>query len=118
MSFSNTAMHRVARMAPDLRIVQLVDKAHHWPMVRRMVPQDWIIGPDVHEMRDHPGLARRLREDGREVHCWVVNTEEDVAVCERWGVSALISDRPREVRKILERDLGLGGAAGGGGPGQ
>ena len=31
MSFSRTAVTRVRRLAPELDVVMLVDKAHHWP---------------------------------------------------------------------------------------
>ncbi len=102
MSFSTTALHRVNRWAPEVPVVQLLEKAHHWPMVRRMLPPDWIIGPDVVELREHPGLGRRLRDSDREVHSWVVNTPEDVEVCRAYGVSALITDRPRYVRGLVD----------------
>src|SRR6187549_1885329 len=45
MSFSFTALQRVSRLAPELELVMLIDKAHHWPMLRRMVDPAWIIGP-------------------------------------------------------------------------
>ncbi len=102
MSFSNTALHRMQRTAPDVPVVQLLEKAHHWPMVRRMVPEHWTIGPDVAELRDHPGLGRRLVDSGREVHSWVVNTPDDVAVCRRYGVSALITDKPHYLRGLVD----------------
>ncbi len=102
MSFSNTALHRVQRMAPEVPLVQLLEKAHHWPMVRRMVPDHWIIGPDVLELRDHPGLGRRLVDAGRVVHSWVVNTPEHVEVCRTYGVSALITDKPGYVRDLVD----------------
>ena len=58
MSFSFTALQRVSRLAPRLSSwCMLVDKAHHWPMLRRMVEPDWIIGPGIKELREHPGLG-------------------------------------------------------------
>src|SRR6476661_7155116 len=47
MSFSFTALQRVSRLAPRLELVMLLDKAHHWPMLRRMVEPGWIIGPGI-----------------------------------------------------------------------
>lgn len=103
MSFSFTALQRVEKLAPQLPIVQLVDKAHHWPMLRRVVGKDWIIGPGIGELTDHPGLGRRLREAGRRVHVWTVNTEEQLALCQDLGVEAIITDRPAYMLERVRR---------------
>ncbi|RYB89230.1 glycerophosphodiester phosphodiesterase [Nocardioides glacieisoli] len=101
MSFSLNAMNRVRRLAPDLQVVMLVDKAHHWPVLRPMVDDDWIIGPGIDELRDHPGLGRHLVKAGREIHVWTVNTAEDLEICLALGVSAVISDRPKYMLELL-----------------
>ena len=101
MSFSLNAMNRIRRLAPDLEIVMLVDKAHHWPVLRPVVGDDWIIGPGVDELRDHPGLGRHLVRAGREIHVWTVNTAEDLDVCLDLGVTAVISDRPKYMLELL-----------------
>ncbi len=101
MSFSLNAMNRVRRIAPDLQVVMLVDKAHHWPVLRPMVDDDWIIGPGIEELRDHPGLGRHLVRAGREIHVWTVNTAEDLDICLDLGVSAVISDRPKYMLELL-----------------
>ncbi|WP_067430468.1 glycerophosphodiester phosphodiesterase family protein [Nocardioides jensenii] len=103
MSFSYTALQRVERLAPVLPIVMLVDRAHHWPMLRRVVSKEWIIGPGIGELTDHPGLGRRLREAGRRIHVWTVNTDEQLELCRRLGVEAIITDRPAY---MLERVRG------------
>ncbi|MCF6378346.1 glycerophosphodiester phosphodiesterase [Nocardioides KLBMP 9356] len=101
MSFSLNAMNRIRRLAPELQVVMLVDKAHHWPVLRPMVADDWIIGPGVEELRDHPGLGRHLVKAGREIHVWTVNTADDLDVCLDLGVSAVISDRPKYMLELL-----------------
>ncbi|MDP3889928.1 glycerophosphodiester phosphodiesterase family protein [Nocardioides sp.] len=101
MSFSWSALQRMQRHTPDVRLVQLVDKAHHWPMLRRVVGDDWIIGPGISELRDHPGLPRRLVEQGREIHVWTVNTAEELQLCQSYGVTACITDRPEYLIKLL-----------------
>ena len=101
MSFSFTALQRVHRLAPGLPLVVLVEKAHHWPMLRRLVQPDWIIGPGIKELRDHPGLGRHL--GGRRVHVWTVNTDEDLALCQDLGVEAVITDRPAYMLERLGR---------------
>ncbi|RYP88704.1 glycerophosphodiester phosphodiesterase [Nocardioides guangzhouensis] len=101
MSFSFTALQRVHRLAPEVPLVMLVEKAHHWPMLRRLVQPDWIIGPGIKELRDHPGLGRHLA--GRRIHVWTVNTDEDLKLCQDLGVEAVITDRPAYMLEQLGR---------------
>ena len=95
MSFSYTALQRISRLAPELELVMLIEKAHHWPMLRRMVAPGWIIGPGIKELRDHPGLGRHL--NGRRVFVWTVNSQADLELCQGLGVEAVITDRPAYV---------------------
>jgi glycerophosphoryl diester phosphodiesterase len=104
MSFSLNAMNRVRRLAPDLEVVMLVDKAHHWPVLRPVVGADWVIGPGIDELREHPGLGRHLVKAGREIHVWTVNTAEELEICLDLGVSAVISDRPAHMLELLGND--------------
>ncbi len=101
MSFSFTALQRVSRLAPAVPLVMLIDKAHHWPMLRRMVEPDWIIGPGIGELREHPGLGRHL--NGRRVHVWTVNSDADLELCQELGVEAVITDRPAYMLERLGR---------------
>jgi glycerophosphoryl diester phosphodiesterase len=101
MSFSFTALQRVSRLAPQLELVMLIDKAHHWPMLRRMVDPAWIIGPGIKELRDHPGLGRHL--GGRRVFVWTVNSQAELELCQDLGVEAVITDRPAYVLGRLGR---------------
>jgi glycerophosphoryl diester phosphodiesterase len=101
MSFSFTALQRVRRLAPGLPLVQLVDKAHHWPMLRQLVGRDWIIGPGIEALHDHPGLGRHLA--GWRVNVWTVNTDEQLGLCQDLGVEAIITDRPAYMVKRLGR---------------
>ena len=103
MSFSFNAVSRVRRLAPDIPVVMLVDKAHHWPVLRPLVADDWIIGPDMKELHAHPGLGRHLVKAGREIHVWVVNSEADLDLCLALGVTAVISDRPAHILELLGR---------------
>ncbi|MDQ4051104.1 MAG: glycerophosphodiester phosphodiesterase [Actinomycetota bacterium] len=101
MSFSFTALQRVERMAPDLRIVQLIDRAQYWPMLRRVIGKDWIVGPGIAELREHRKLGRSITRSGHDMHVWTVNTKEDLDLCVELGVKAVISDRPAYMRDLL-----------------
>ena len=102
MSFSYVALQRVQRLAPDLRVVMLVEHARHWPVLRPLVEKDWIVGPGIATLRRHPAFARRLADNGRELHVWTVNSEGDVRTCLDLGVAAVITDRPKFVLDLLE----------------
>lgn len=103
MSFSHTALLRMQRLAPDLRLVQLVEKAHHWPMLRPIVPRDWIIGPGIKQLNLHPGLGEHLMREQRRMHVWTVNTEKNLRYCQELGVEAVISDKPGTMLRLLGR---------------
>ena len=103
MSFSFTALQRVERLAPDVQLVQLIDRAQYWPMLRRVIGKDWIVGPGIAELREHPKLGRRITKAGHDIHVWTVNTEEDLRVCQDNGVKAVISDRPAYMMDLLDK---------------
>ena len=103
MSFSFTALQRVERMAPEVRLVQLIDRAQYWPMLRRVIGKDWIVGPGINELREHPKLGRRITRSGHDLHVWTVNTKEDLELCLELGVKAVISDRPAYLLELLAK---------------
>jgi glycerophosphoryl diester phosphodiesterase len=103
MSFSWKALQRVEKRAPGVPLVQLVEKAHHWPMLSRVVEPHWIIGPDVDELADHPKLGRRITRAGHELHAWTVNSPSQLDVCLDAGVTAVITDRPAYLLDLLDQ---------------
>jgi len=103
MSFSFTALQRMQRIAPAVPVVQLIDKPHNWSMVRRMIGKDWIVGPGVELVRDHPKVARAMGRSGHDVHVWTVNSEADLRLCQEIGVKAVITDRPAYLLELLGR---------------
>ncbi len=102
MSFSWVALQRVQRMAPDVPVVMLIERARHWPVVKQVLEDGWILGPGIDQLTRHPGFARRLATTGREIHVWTVNTEAQLELCQELGVSAIITDRPAYMRELLD----------------
>lgn len=102
MSFSFTALSRVDQMAPEVPLVMLMDKPAMWPVLRRMIGRDWIVGPGVAMLRDEPQLVRRIQQRGHDIHVWTVNTEEELRLCLGLGVKAVISDRPALMLHLLD----------------
>lgn len=103
MSFSWTALQRMERLAPGVRLVQLVDKAALWPMLRRTIGADWVLGPGIELLTEHPRLAQRMAASGHDVHVWTVNTEAELRLCRELGVRAVITDRPAYVLGLLDK---------------
>ncbi|HEY3529867.1 MAG TPA: glycerophosphodiester phosphodiesterase family protein [Nocardioides sp.] len=102
MSFSYVALQRMQRLAPHLRLVMLIEKARHWPMLKPMVEDGWILGPGIDQLVKHQKFAEKMGRTGRELHVWTVNAEEELDLCRSLGVRAVITDRPRAVLGWLD----------------
>lgn len=94
MSFSWVALARVKKLAPELELVLLIDRQHSWRVTKELVTESWIAGPGIELLRESPKVAHRLRKQGRRIHAWTVNTEEDLDLCLRLGVEAVMTDDP------------------------
>jgi glycerophosphoryl diester phosphodiesterase len=101
MSFSHTALQRIGRLAPGVRLVQLIERPQYWPLLRRVIEPDWVIGPGIELLMEHPRLAERIVTTGQDVHVWTVNTEAELRHCEALGAEAVITDRPAYIVELL-----------------
>ncbi|MFG2980457.1 glycerophosphodiester phosphodiesterase [Streptomyces sp. NPDC048258] len=97
MSFSRNALTRMHRLAPGLPTVFLVERR-----VRPVrPPYATHAGPGIDLVRRDPGLVARLRAKGLRVRVWTVDEPEDLELCVRLGVDTIITNRPRDIRKLL-----------------
>jgi len=103
MSFSYVALQRMQRLAPGLRLVMLIEKARHWPVLKPVLEDGWILGPGIQQLTKHPRFAEKLAHSGRDLHVWTVNTEEQLDLCLSLGATAVITDRPRDLLEWLDR---------------
>jgi glycerophosphoryl diester phosphodiesterase len=103
MSFSWVALRRIRRQAPDLRVVYLLDGPTQWVRARPVAEPDWIAGPGIKLLRDHPEVVRRIRRAGIPLHVWTVNDHQDVDLCLEHDVAAVITDRPGSTLRYLEK---------------
>ena len=103
MSFSEVALRRVYEIAPGLETVFLMERV---PMRART---GWppsnarIAGPGIHIIRAHPHYVDRVHSAGRKVHVWTVDEPEDIDLCVKLGVDAIITNRPRVALERLGR---------------
>lgn len=103
LSFSQMSLRRMARWAPAVPLAWVVDREVPVRLRRGGLPHG------VHGLAAECGLVRRdpdwirmLRERGVAVYVWVVNTADDLRLCQDLGVEAVITDRPRFVREQLD----------------
>ncbi|MET9506011.1 glycerophosphodiester phosphodiesterase [Streptomyces sp. NPDC006622] len=103
MSFSARSLHRVRAASPTLPTVYLMQFVS--PRLRdgRLPAGVRIAGPSMRIVRSHPAYVERLKGAGHQVHVWTVNEPEDVDLCVRLGVDAIITNRPRAVLDRLDR---------------
>lgn len=102
MSFSWVALRRIRRLAPGLPLVFLMESPMAWARARALSEPDWIAGPGIELLQKHPEMIRRIRRSGTEVHVWTVNTKADLDLCLDHGVSAVITDRPKQILGYLQ----------------
>ena len=97
MSFSWLSLRRMRELAPSITSVYLMERVplRMWdgslPMHVR------IAGPRIAILRAHPRYVERVHRAGGAVHVWTVDDPEDVDLCLRLGVDAIITNRPAEV---------------------
>ncbi|MFD9500917.1 glycerophosphodiester phosphodiesterase [Streptomyces sp. NPDC060035] len=103
MSFSARSLYRIRAAAPTLPTVFLMQFVS--PRLRdgRLPAGARIAGPGMRIVRSHPGYIERLHRAGHRVHVWTVNEPEDVELCARLGVEAIITNRPKQVLSQLGR---------------
>ncbi|GHA97688.1 MULTISPECIES: glycerophosphodiester phosphodiesterase [Streptomyces] len=103
MSFSARSLYRIRAAAPALPTVFLMQFVS--PRLRdgRLPAGARIAGPGMRIVRNHPGHIERLHRAGHRVHVWTVNEPEDVELCVRLGVEAIITNRPKQVLAQLGR---------------
>jgi glycerophosphoryl diester phosphodiesterase len=97
MSFSQLSARRMRLLAPGLPTVLLMERV---PLRFRDGTLPFgarIAGPSIDIVREHPGFVARCHAQGNSVHVWTVDEIEDVDLCVRLGVDAIISNRPHIV---------------------
>jgi glycerophosphoryl diester phosphodiesterase len=101
MSFSARSLRRIQAASPTLPTVYLMQFVS--PRLRdgRLPAGARIAGPGLRIVRSNPGYIERLHRAGHRVHVWTVDEPEDVELCTRLGVEAIITNRPKQVLSQL-----------------
>ncbi|MGE0818007.1 MAG: glycerophosphodiester phosphodiesterase [Candidatus Nanopelagicales bacterium] len=101
MSFSQLSVRRMRTMTPGLPTVFLMERV---PLRFRDGTLPFgarIAGPSIEIVREYPRYVDRVHRQGNAVHVWTVDEPDDVDLCVRLGVDAIISNHPRMVAARL-----------------
>jgi glycerophosphoryl diester phosphodiesterase len=102
MSFAPTAVRRVRLLAPDIPTVLLLDRLIP-PRKAAILPVGVsIAGPGLHVLQNDPDFVERAHTRGHQVFVWTVDEPRDVEFVLDLGVDTIITDRPFEVRQLLD----------------
>ena len=61
-------------------------------------------GLDLALVRERPEIVAERHEAGNEVWVWTVDEDDDIRLCQRLDVDAIISNRPAAVLDLLGRN--------------
>lgn len=103
MSFSARSLQRVRAGAPGVPTVFLMQFALPRHREGQLPAGVDIAGPSIRIVRNHPAYVVRWQRAGHAVHVWTVDEPEDVEICSRLGVDAIITNRPKQVLSQLGR---------------
>jgi glycerophosphoryl diester phosphodiesterase len=103
MSFSNRALQRAHKLAPQLPLVYLVDATMPALTWDGILPKGiGAVGLDVRMLR-RPKVVKAYQRRGHQVYVWTVDKHEDVDRCLELGVDVIITNRPGHVLRQVER---------------
>ncbi len=103
MSFAALAVRRIARLAPGLPTVYLLEVLPPGVGRGRLPFGARIAGPGIGLVRARRGLLPALHAAGHQAYVWTVNEEPDLELVLAQSVDGVITDRPRFVLDRLGR---------------
>jgi glycerophosphoryl diester phosphodiesterase len=107
ISYSQLSLRRMRRWAPWVPLAWVVNREVPARLRRGQLPRtidDVAASCDL--VRRDPDWVRRLHDNGHGVYVWTVNTADDLRLCQELDVEAVITDRPRLARQMLDGDVG------------
>ncbi|WP_222431991.1 glycerophosphodiester phosphodiesterase [Leekyejoonella antrihumi] len=102
MSFSTLAMQRLAKYAPHLQRVLLIEPGAPLPFRDGLPRGVAIAGPGMPIVRRHRGFVQKHHAAGHQVHVWTVDKPRDIEICLDLGVDAIITNKPSVVREAVD----------------
>jgi len=99
MSFSWFAIEKIKKMDPSIKTVMLLSEITN--KVARRFTSARVIGPSVEMIKKSPELVTEIKNSGKELYVWTVDTTEDLKYCQSAGVDIVMTNRPAHARSVL-----------------
>jgi glycerophosphoryl diester phosphodiesterase len=107
LSYSQLSLRRMRRWAPWVPLAWVVERELSPRLLRGELPRGvQNVAPSCDLVRRNPAWVRRMHEAGHGVYVWVVNSPDDLRLCLELGVEAVITDRPRFARELMDTHAG------------
>ena len=99
MSFSWFAIEKIKKMDPTIKSVMLLGDITN--KITRRFTSAQVIGPSVEMIRKSPELISEIKNSGKELYVWTVDSTEDLQYCASVGVDIVMTNRPAHARSVL-----------------
>ncbi len=99
MSFSWFAIEKIKKMDPTIKTVMLLGDITN--KITRRFTSAQVIGPSVEMIRKSPELISEIKNSGKELYVWTVDSTEDLEYCASVGVDIVMTNRPAHARSVL-----------------
>ena len=99
MSFSWFAIEKIKKMDPTIKTVMLLHDFNQ--KLSRRFTSAKAIGPSVEMIKKSPDLVREIKNSGKELYVWTVDSTEDLQYCASVGVDIVMTNRPAHARSVL-----------------
>ena len=84
MSFSWFAIEKIKKMYPTIKTVMLLGDITN--KITRRFTSAQVIGPSVEMIKKSPDLVKEIKNSGKELYVWTVDSTEDLQYCASVGV--------------------------------
>ena len=99
MSFSWFAIEKIKKMDPSIKTVMLLGDITN--KITRRFTSAQVIGPSVEMIKKSPELVTEIKNSGKELYVWTVDSTEDLQYCASVGVDIVMTNRPAHARSVL-----------------
>jgi len=99
MSFSWFAIEKIKKMDPTIKTVMLLGDITN--KITRRFTSAQVIGPSVEMIRKSPELISEIKNSGKELYVWTVDSTEDLQYCASVGVDIVMTNRPAHARSVM-----------------
>ena len=99
MSFSWFAIEKIKKLDRSIKTVMLLHDFNQ--KLSRRFTSAQVIGPSVEMIKKSPEIITEIKNSGKELYVWTVDSTEDLQYCASVGVDIVMTNRPAHARSVL-----------------